>query len=94
MTSAALYRGGRFGPSVSDETVAMWAGTMQAFLLTGQLCWTQAEGVYVAHPGAEILALRAALDAALEDAPTAAELAALGAIRNAVAPLRASEATA
>jgi hypothetical protein len=84
------------GPEVSVEHVQMadpaqGAGCIQMFLLTGQLCWTQAHGVYVAHPGAEIFALRAALEAARKSAPTVAEMAALAAIRSVGAALKAAE---
>jgi hypothetical protein len=66
-------------------------GSIQAFNLTGQLCWTQARGVYVATPGAELFALRSALDAAnkgeTKNALTPAEIAALEAIRDMAAAL-------
>ena len=44
-------------------------GNIQPFALTGQLCWTPAKGVYAAHAGAEIFALRKALEAALKTRP-------------------------
>jgi hypothetical protein len=49
---------------VQESDPAQGAGSIQMFVLTGQLCWTPAEGVYVAAPGAEMYALRTALDAA------------------------------
>jgi hypothetical protein len=69
---------------------ASGAGSIQAFSMTGQLCWTPVKGVYVAVPGAEIFALRAALDAATKNAPTPAEIAALEAIREMAAALNAA----
>jgi hypothetical protein len=48
---------------------AAGGGSIQAFMLTGQLCWTQAKGVYATVPGTEIQALRVALDAALKNQP-------------------------
>jgi hypothetical protein len=66
-------------------------GSIQAFSLTGQLCWTQAKGVYVAVPGAEIHVLRLALDAAAKNGPTPAESAALAAIQATAAALKAAD---
>jgi hypothetical protein len=46
---------------------ASGVGSIQAFALTGQLCWTAAKGVYVAgngRVGVEMHALRTALEAA------------------------------
>jgi hypothetical protein len=62
--------------------------------MTGQLCWTQAKGVYVAVPGAELFALRTALDVATKNAPTQAEVAALAAIREMAVALNAAESVA
>jgi hypothetical protein len=76
---------------VEYSNPASGAGSIQAFRLSGQICWTQAKGVYMAVPGAEIFALRTALDAATKSTPTAAEIAALAAIREMAAALNAAE---
>ena len=72
-------------PSLGD-------GSVQWFRKSGQLTWTQARGVFRTWNGQELAALRAALAAALKDAPSAAEVAALAAIRGVAAALKAAEA--
>lgn len=83
----------RYAKPVEYSDPAAGDGSIQAFSRTGQLCWTQARGMYVSEPEAEIYALRKALDAAMKNAPSPAEIAALEAIRATAAALKAAEAS-
>ena len=71
---------------------AAGAGSVQPFALTGQLCWTAAKGVYYAHAGGGDPRAACGAGGGPTNAPTAAELAALEAIRATAAALKAAEA--